>query len=135
MGNALDLDGIGEDTREVLKYLALKGGNFRMYIPRPLDVQECKQGWMHAKESTSSAMKNGTHFGHWKVGYQDDEIAAVHTGLVNIPFMTGYSPKRWQFGVNSLLTKERGNYRIHRLRTILLYEADYNFNNRYWVIE
>ena len=44
--------------------------------------------------------------------------------------MTGYYQKRWQFGVNSLLTKERGNYRIHRLRTILLYEADYNFSNK-----
>ena len=44
--------------------------------------------------------------------------------------MTGYSPKWWQFGINSLLTKEHGNFRIDWLRIILLYEADYNFNNK-----
>ena len=124
------LYGVDESTIEVLKYLTLKGDGIQQYIPRPLNVEECKQGWKRATERTSSAMKYGTHFGHWKAGYCDDEIAAVHTGLANIPFTTGYSPKRWQFGVNSLLTKEPGNYNINRLRTILLYEADYNFNNK-----
>jgi len=95
-----------------------------------LDVEECKQGWKRATKVTSSAIKFGTHFGHWKVGYGNDEIAAAHTGLANVPFMTGYSPIRWQFGVNYLLTEEHGNFKIHRLRTILLYEADYNFNNK-----
>ena len=75
-------------------------------------------------------MKFGTHFGYWKARYNNNEIAAVHTGLANVPCMTGYSSTRWKFGVNSLLTKERDNYKIHQLQTILLYEADYKFNNK-----
>ena len=124
------LDGVDKSTLEVLKYLKLKSGIFKDYRPVPLGVDECQQGWYKAKERTSSASKFGTHFGHWKVGYLDDDIATVHTRFANIPFMTGYSPQRWQHGINSLIPKEKGNYRINRLRTILLYEADYNFNNK-----
>ena len=96
----------------MLKYLQLKEGSNKIFISKPLDVDECKVGWKKAKERTSSAMQLGTHFGHWKVGYTDDEIAGIHTEFVNIPFITGYYPKRWQVGINSLLTKEHGNFRI-----------------------
>ena len=75
-------------------------------------------------------MKKCTHFGHWKIGHIDNEIADVHTALANVPFLSGYSPQRWQHGVNTLTPKEHGNYRVNRLRTILLYEADFNFNNK-----
>jgi len=124
------LDGVDGSTVEVLKYLALKGDRTKQCLPRPLDVEECKQGWKRATEGTSSAMKFETHFVHWKAGYANDKIVAVHTGLANVPFMAGCSPTRWQFGVSSLLTKEHGNFQIHQLRTILLYKANYNFNNK-----
>jgi len=60
----------------------------------------------------------------------DNNIATVHTAIANIPFLTGYSPKRWQNEVNALIQKEEGNYRVDKLRTIFLYEADYKFNNK-----
>ena len=75
-------------------------------------------------------MKHRTHFGHWKAGHLDDTIADIHTSLANIPYLTGYFPIRWQNGVNTLIPKEAGNFRVGRLRTILLYEADFNFNNK-----
>ena len=75
-------------------------------------------------------MSMGTHFGHWKAGHLDDEIAKVHTALANVSYLSGYSPKRWQRGVNTLIPKEAGNFRVEGLRTILLYEADFNFNNK-----
>ena len=124
------IDQVDNSTLEVLKYLAMKGGRSDHFTPKPLDVVECQQGWKKATERTSSSMRIGTHFGHWKAGYCHDDIAVIHTALANIPFTSGYSPRRWQFGVNSILTKEPGNFKINRLRTILLYEADYNFNNK-----
>ena len=129
-GNSVEVDGVDDSTREVLKYLALKGGNHQIYAPTPLSRIECQKGWKVVNERVSSAGKEGTHFGHWKVGYMDDDIADIHTAFANIPYMTGYSPNRWQYGINSIIPKEHGNYRINRLRTILLYEADYNFNNK-----
>ena len=95
MGKDLGLEGVDESTKEVMKYLALKGDTGKKYVPTPIDVMECKHMWKNTKETTSSAMKQGTHFGHWKVGYSDDEIGNIHTAFANIPYLTGYSPRRW----------------------------------------
>ena len=57
-------------------------------------------------------------------------IATVHTSFANILYLTGYSPLRWQYGINAIIPKEEGNFRVDRLRTFLLYEADFNFNNK-----
>ena len=50
--------------------------------------------------------------------------------MANIPYISDYSPERWRTGTNSIIPKEIGNYKINRLKTILLYEADFNFNNK-----
>ena len=50
--------------------------------------------------------------------------------MSNIPCFTEYSPSRWQYGVNVTLENQPGNIRVDRLRTILSYEADFNFNNK-----
>ena len=130
VGNVCSLEGVDNSTLEVLKYLALKEGTNSCYRSMPLLVEECQTGWKKTKERISSAMVEGTHYGHWKAGYMDDDIAAIHTGFANVAYLSGYSPNRWQYGVNSLIPKEEGNYNIKRLRTILLYEADFNFNNK-----
>ena len=61
-------------------------------------------------ERTSSSMRNGCHFGHWITGYRDDEIALIHTGLSIVPYTSGYSPKRWHVGTNTIIQKETGNF-------------------------
>lgn len=81
-------------------------------------------------ERTSSSTKSELHFGHWMTGYIDEDIATAHTGMSNIPYMSGYFPERWRSGTNSIIPKETGNYKINMLRTILLYEADFNFSNK-----
>ena len=117
------------EVNEVLTYLQLKDSASAVWKPKPLTVEECKIGWKNTTEKVSSAAKYGTHMGHWKAGFQNDHIAAIHTTMANVPYQTGYSPRRWQYGVNVMLEKEKGNARVDRLRTILLYEADFNFNN------
>ena len=97
-GSQYNDEGIDKTTKEVLKYLALKEGTKDLFKPKPLNVPECKIGWGKANGRTASSMRNGTHFGHWITGYTDDEIALIHTSLANIPYMSGYSPKRWHVG-------------------------------------
>ena len=80
-GEPYDGSAIDHATQEVLKYLTLKHGTKLNYTPQALDVQECMEGWAKAKERTSSAMSNGTHFGHWKAGHLDEKIATVHTSF------------------------------------------------------
>ena len=50
--------------------------------------------------------------------------------LAEIPYRTGLFPDRWQKGVDVMLQKQQGNYRVEKLRAILLYEADFNQNNK-----
>jgi hypothetical protein len=52
--------------------------------------------------------------------------------LAQIPFETGFSPERWRQGIEVMLLKLPGNYNVEKMRAILLFEADFNFNNKRW---
>ena len=86
---------------------------------------------------------SGVHLGHLKAYFaphslipgsyeanvwekKRQELLKVHLGLLNYALRTGYSFSRWKTIVNSMIEKDPGNPRIHRLRVIHLYEADYN---------
>ena len=86
-------------------------------------------GWKRAKERTSSG-RSGVHFGHFMAGAKHTGIVTFDATMAQIPYQTGYSPKIWQHGVNVMLVKKKGDYRVSKLRAILLYEADFNQNNK-----
>jgi hypothetical protein len=86
-------------------------------------------GWRKAKERTSSG-PSGLHFGHFKAGTRNTLISSFEATMANVPFATGYSPERWRHGTDVELLKKPGNFRVDSLRTILLYEADFNQNNK-----
>ena len=46
--------------------------------------------------------------------------------MLNIPIKHGFAPKRWQHAVSVLLEKDPGVPKLSRLRTIHLFEADFN---------
>jgi hypothetical protein len=46
--------------------------------------------------------------------------------VIDYCLIHGYSLERWQRVVNVMIHKEAGNHKIHRLRVIHLFEADYN---------
>ena len=50
--------------------------------------------------------------------------------MTNIPYSTGLAPTRWQSGVNVMIKKKKGDFHVNKLRTILLFEADFNQNNK-----
>jgi hypothetical protein len=45
-------------------------------------------------------------------------------------YQTGKTYPRWHKGVDVMLLKASGDTRAHKLRTILLLEADFNMNNK-----
>ena len=88
------------------------------------------------KENTSTSPSQ-RHLGHYKClvppfNYQMEEFAQtdqysilqVHLSLLNYCARTGYSLNRWQSIVTTTIPKETGNFKLHRLRVIHLYEAD-----------
>ena len=104
------------------------------------------------RESTSTS-PSGMHLGHYKVlvarhsfsttasdtdltpafiarrndiNRKQEEIRSTKLALINYALERGYSFKRWQNIVNSVLFKDPDNMRLHRTRIIHIYEADFN---------
>ena len=86
-------------------------------------------GWRQAKENTSSG-PSGITFAHFKAGALDPVIADFEACMTAIPYISGISPARWRKGTNVMLEKQKGNFNVEKLRAILLYEADFNQNNK-----
>ncbi len=80
------------------------------------------KGW---KESTSTS-PSGRHLGHYRSAIMDDDVASLHTQLLNLPINHGFAPDRWTSSVTPLIEKDAGRPFLTRLRVIHLFEADYN---------
>jgi hypothetical protein len=93
-------------------------------MPLELPLDEYVRGWQRARERTSSG-PSGLHFGHYISGTKDMELAEFHRTMAHIPYLSGYSPVRWQKGIDVMLEKKKGNFRVDKLRAILLYEAKF----------
>jgi len=51
--------------------------------------------------------------------------------MADIPLWTGYSPSHWYKGLNLMIEKSQGNFIAEKLHIILLFEADFNSNNKW----
>jgi hypothetical protein len=90
---------------------------------------EFKQGWKKIDERISSRL---LHFGHFKAACKHDVNILVHYTLVETPFRSGYSPQQWKNATNVMILKKAGIFDINKLRTIVLFEADFNQNNKHF---
>ena len=108
-------------------YLAAhKVGNIPL-LSAELSTAAHQQGWRKVRETTGCS---GLHFGHHIAGSQQANIAAFEACMSGIPWVTGYSPKRWQQGVNVMIEKKPGQFDVTQLRTVLLLKAEYNQGNK-----
>jgi len=94
-------------------------------------IQDQINGWQKARETMASSMLS-VHFGHYMAGTFNLEIALLNATMVDILLASGYSPRRWQKGLNVMLQKQAGNINLETLRIIVLFEADFNTNNK-WI--
>jgi hypothetical protein len=116
-------------ARKLIEQLKRPDGVTQMDIG--LHVEEYRDGWRKVRENTASGM-SGIHFGHFKTHEKDLLLATLDAVLAQIPFELGFSPKRWRQGVEVMLLKLSGNFNVEKMRAILLFEADFNFNNKRW---
>lgn len=65
-----------------------------------------------------------------KANSLDPLLCQVDTIMACLPFEYGFSPDWWQQGIDVMLEKKKGVWQINKLRAILLYEADFNQNNK-----
>ena len=63
-----------------------------------------------------------------EVSFRDKQewLASFVLSVINYCIRNNYVLDRWKTIVNVMIFKEQGNYKIHRLRIIHIYEADFN---------
>jgi hypothetical protein len=61
-----------------------------------------------------------------RLRHAQQDIAHVILEIIKYCLETGHILERWKTIVNTMIFKDTGNYKIHRLRVIHIYEADFN---------
>ena len=112
-------------TRRWLQQMKIENPTVRDEIATSL--KDYRRGWRKAKERTASG---DLHMGHFKVGAAHKRIGWLNFVMAVLPYTAGYVPNRWRKGTDVMILKEEDNYLLHKLRTIVLYEADFNTENK-----
>lgn len=114
-------------------------------LPTTLSMEEFQRKIQTWRESTTTS-PSGRHLGRYKALFvstpeqfeeQSPEdpmkfeekqhlIAHLKLSIINYCLRNTYVLNRWKKVINVMILKEPGNYKIHRLRVLHLYEADYN---------
>jgi hypothetical protein len=106
---------------------------FKQVIPTveatDLSPEQYAAGWKRVKEKTSAG-PSGITIPHMKAHGMSQYMSEVDSILANLPYRYGFSPLRWRKGVDVMLEKKAGIRQLQTLRAILLYEADFNQNNK-----
>jgi hypothetical protein len=131
------LDGTYETPEEVEEYTKKLIKKFRqnhkatehdpLYKITP---EEWKSFWKGPAERTSCGC-DILHFGTWKAGSFSGTITELDAILTDIPLQTGYSPLRLRLAIDALLLKKSGVTLVEKLRTIVLFQGDFNYLNKY----
>jgi hypothetical protein len=128
-GTAVIPEDIDEYAHRLILHLRYPQNYDGITTVAELDVEMHKRGWQRARERTSAGPSR-LHFGHFKAMATDEILAELSALMAFFPYKTGYSPERWRHGIQVMLMKQIGNINIDKLRAILLFEADFNFNNK-----
>jgi Reverse transcriptase (RNA-dependent DNA polymerase) len=102
------------------------------FKPMPVDrsVEDFARGWEKSKERTSSS-PFGLGFTNYKSHTMNADLTRLDFQLASIPLRTGASPPHWHQGMNAWILKKPNEYRVSKMRTILLYDASFNQNNKW----
>jgi hypothetical protein len=98
-------------------------------FPMNHSLHDHKAGWQKVRERTSAGI-SGLTIPQMKAHLQDEYNTNVDIIFARIPYQNGFSPARWRKGIDVMLEKKKGVSNIDKLRAILLYEADFNQNNK-----
>ena len=101
-----------------------------------ISVADYRKFFKKWKESTSTSDQR--HLGHWKALVSDfhpddphklsaDHIIQIITQQLNLSTTHGYAWRRWRRIVSAKIPKREGILLLDKLRTIHLFEADFNW--------
>ena len=127
-----------EITQTILRYCQYQ---LEITISSQITVEQVKQRFKHWKEATTTSL-SGRHLGWYKslvhLLYHESEsrlslqnyqnqLLQLLTDLLNYAITHNYLLQKWKTIVTIMIPKDTGATKIHHIRIINLYEADYNF--------
>jgi hypothetical protein len=98
-------------------------------IPATLSLEEHQNGWKKQKEKTAS-VSSGLAFSDHKAASYDDEMSEIDRLMQEIPYTQGFSPALYQIITDYEILKKSGVYDVEKMRTIQLFIAQFNMNNK-----
>ena len=120
-------EGIEEGTRLWFEYI--KQSNKATPIDITWTTEEYFDSWKKMPETKSCLP--GIHTVHIKCMDHTTKGAEIMSKLALIPLLTGYAPRSWKYGIDSMIPKKLlGEHRPEKLRLILLMDARFNHNNK-----
>jgi hypothetical protein len=123
-----DLGGLDVDpfARSMLQFFQAKENPL---MSMQWSLERYTTAWKRVREQTSSSPFS-PHIGHYKAALFNHELHLLHSRMAWLPYITGFSPKRWQQAVGVVIYKQPENINMDRMRGIQLFAADYNLNNK-----
>ncbi|KAL7531049.1 hypothetical protein ACHAWF_003610 [Thalassiosira exigua] len=94
-------------------------------VPPEISPAAFAEAFKDVDEMTSSS-PSGLHYTLWKAIAEKEYFCEYMAIMMSLPFMYGFSNKRWKFGIDCMLWKKAGVQKIHLMRIIGLLEADFN---------
>jgi hypothetical protein len=113
------------ETKRIIEFLGKPPQEGCTTFPLSITPKEFQSNYNIVKERTSSSVSS-CHVGHYKAAAKDDTLSLLHSLMMSLPYIIGFSPERWWHAVDVMLEKEPGNPKIHHLQIITLIESDYN---------
>jgi hypothetical protein len=120
--------GVSPHAARLIQGLQRIDGTAETPINTGMPTSEYRQGWKRVHEKTSAGPSTLT-FGYCKVGVLDPHIIKFEAAMASIPMCSGYAYKRLRKGMDVELLKKANRFHVSKLRTIVLFEADFNFTN------
>ena len=125
-------DDIDNATAEILRGIGELGMKVQLgQRTFTLTEEDFRKYWRAVNENTSSSCAN-LHIGHYKAALQSELITKALTLEMNVTVQSGVPPDRWSVALQCLLEKMAGVVLVEKLRSIQLYEPDFNWFNR-WI--
>ena len=99
-------------------------------ITTEVSSEDYQQYFRSVNENTSSS-PSGLHLGHDKAASHSPELSDIFALQMNTIIASGIQPSRWGVALQVMLEKIAGVCLVDKLRSIQLYEADYNWFNKF----
>jgi Reverse transcriptase (RNA-dependent DNA polymerase) len=98
-------------------------------ISTEVSRSDFRSAWKKCREFTSSG-KSGLHFGHFIASCNDDLLTDLDRKFLEISMTHGIILQRWTQAIDVMIPKKAESIQVTKLRTIMLFEPDWNLLNK-----